>query len=161
MILHGNSWQKNTVDCTAKEPLSGIFWVITDDLSLNDFSLLVLDSTAPSTSHKGDSHTHKTAWSMRSVLFARHPLYHSHLKRREFDHYPRGRVELRKRGDKSTAIIWLNPDIHHPLVIHKIAEAFCLLDCKVQVKEDHSRHYHHKLSLGESTIDDLNSISFY
>ncbi|MDL2214229.1 hypothetical protein LJB76_01555 [Clostridia bacterium OttesenSCG-928-O13] len=150
MLAHESLWLKDGENCATKKPLSGIFWVITDDLSLDDFSLLALDSTAPPTSYKGNSHTHKTAWSMRSVLFSGHPLYHSHLKRREFDYYPRGRVELRKRGDILTAIIWLNPDIHHPMVIHEIAEAFCLSDCKVQVKEDHSRHYHHKLPLEES-----------
>ena len=135
-----------SVNIEVSHPVKGIFWVIAEYSSLNPYSLLALDGSTAFTSRKMESHTHKTAWALRAELFCRHPLYHTHIKQKPFDYYPRGRVELRERSGAITATIWLNPLLNYPNILAAISQAFCLRSCKeIHVKEDHSRHYRHHL----------------
>lgn len=119
----------------------GIFWVIAEDSSFDKFSLLHIDASVPFTSVKGDSHTHKNAWVLKDPLFRTHPLYHSHIKGKPYNFYPRGRVELRQKAGKPHAIIWLNPMLNRWEILDAVKNLFGLESMQVKIKEDHSQHY--------------------
>jgi len=90
----------------------GIFWFIDDKLLC----------------FKSDTFNHRRVWADLPRQTAGGFL---------FNHYPRGRVEL--KHDK--AVIYLNPNICTEPVIEAIKQEFGLSCATVEVKVDGSKHY--------------------
>lgn len=102
-------------------PSSGVFWLIDDKLLA--FSYMI-DATE-GLSKSGTNYNHKLLWeSVRPTDCSK-----------AFDYYPRGRVEIRKKG----AVVFMSPHIGTEYV-PKIMECFDLTE-KPRIHYDGSRHY--------------------
>jgi hypothetical protein len=132
----------------AKELCSGIFWIISDDSDLNDYKLLMFEIPCDMYGnnfgkHKielnaksGGTYNHKRLWASEIKNNSLHKPYN----RKDFDHYPRGRVEI--ANNKAT--IYLNPNINKPSIIREIKQRFGLIPhniANVRVVVDNSAHY--------------------
>lgn len=116
----------------------GIFWCInhnTDEPSLIskavecDINGNVAVSDVTYTSKSGANFNHKIEWKNIDKSIS---------KGKDFNYYPRGRVEVKNSG----VIIYLNPDINNDLVIGKIIEEFDLKGVgDIKIKSDGSKHY--------------------
>ena len=111
-----------------KELCSGIFWFIDDEIL--DFPAINLDATTIGLSKKGTSFNHKKMWDSLSNKI-------THGK--EYNYYPRGRVEIDRLGGVT---IWINPNLNDSKYLQQIKSKFGIRPHNdVKVKEDHSVHY--------------------
>lgn len=101
---------------------SGVFWVIEGELFIVPFD----ENAEIGIAKSGRNYNHKLLW--ESVK--------PHKCNKEYDYYPRGRVEINKRNE---AVIYLNPNIDEEMV-EKIKNSFSLPD-DVRVHYDGSSHY--------------------
>ena len=111
-----------------KELCSGIFWFI--DNEIFDFPATNLDDTTIGLSKKGTSFNHKKLWDNlpNKVTYGK-----------EYDYYPRGRVEIDRLG---RVTIWINPHLDDPKYLQQIKLKFGIMSStNVTVKNDHSEHY--------------------
>lgn len=116
----------------------GIFWCVNhtfDEPSLIvravecDTNGMAIVSDVAYTSKSGTNFNHKIEWENLDKRIS---------KGKGYNHYPRGRVEIKN----SSVIIFLNPDINNDLVIGKIIEEFDLKGVMdIKIKSDGSKHY--------------------
>ncbi len=119
----------------------GIFWIVSrEDIEENDFFLFkiltdrdgnVLASYGDLNSKKGDNYNHRLTW--RSL-----PKEMTHNK--PYNHYPRGRVEIKN----NTAKILINPLLNDERIIDYIKSRFNLNENtigEIRVLIDNSAHY--------------------
>ena len=100
---------------------AGVFWLIDDKLLAISY---MIDATE-GLSKSGTNYNHKFLWeSVRPANCSK-----------AFDYYPRGRVEIRKKG----AVVFMSPHIGTEYV-PKIMECFGLTE-KPRIHYDGSRHY--------------------
>ena len=102
--------------------MKGVFWLIDDNLVSFPFDGQFVDGISKSR----DTYNHRKLWEyVRPKGCAK-----------DFDYYPRGRVELTNKG---RAVIYMSPHIDEKYIglIKKEFE----LEGDVAVKYDHSRHY--------------------
>jgi len=142
------SVKSSAVFSMAKQLCRGIFWVITDSYDLIDWQIIRFgipcDSfgnidSPPSlelNSKTGNSYNHKKVWESE----VRNNNKYKPLNKKEYDYYPRGRVEI----SSNKAIIYLNPNINRSDIVNKIELEFglsshCITD--VKVISDGSSHY--------------------
>ena len=100
----------------------GVFWLIDDELLAVHFD----EDAKYGLSKDGNNYNHRLLW--------------EHVKppkcNKGFDYYPRGRVEINKRGE---AIIYLNQNIDERDII-RIKEVFSLSE-GTRIHYDGSDHY--------------------
>ena len=127
-----------------KELNRGIFWVITEDIELKKYELLIYsvvcdkdgnnqDSSVIYTSKSGNSFNHEQTW--KDLVTS-----DTILRKHAYNYYPRGRVEI-KNGK---ADIYINPNIQkNSKIIDEIKVEFGLdnRNIVVSIKIDGSRHY--------------------
>lgn len=108
--------------CNHTEPKKGVFWIIDGELLAFPF-----DGTYPEgISKSGDTYNHKKLWKSVCPKGCNKP----------YNHYPRGRVEVKKQ---KKAVIYMSP--HIPLTfLPEIKKVFQISD-KPRVMFDHSEHY--------------------
>lgn len=120
----------------------GIFWIVDPDQPENNkeycFRIpvtaagVIISDTFVSNAKSGSTYNHEATWNAMSGRTTR---------RQPFDHYPRGRVEI-KNG---TADIFLSPHINVPDIIGFIKEEFRLTAQngirKIRIHADGSEHY--------------------
>ena len=132
-----------------KQLCCGVFWVITDNDDLSDSQLLVFDipcnpdgslenKSLPIelNSKKGNSYNHKKLWDAEIKNNSKHKPYN----KKDFDYYPRGRVEI----SHNKATIFLNPNININSIVQKIKQMFGLSTSNipmVKIIADGSTHY--------------------
>ncbi len=127
--------------CGEQRELSkGIFWVLADTIEdITPANLLVVAThcdiegnaydQSQCNSKSGNSFNHKATWHMLSTKVTR---------RRAFDYYPRGRVEVTRRK----ATIWLNGILHVEEIVADITRQFGLVNLdSIKVMVDGSEHY--------------------
>ena len=132
----------------AKELCSGIFWIITDSRNIDEYKLLIFDIPyntegnsyddldVPLNAKKGLTYNHKSTWETEIKNNSDHKPYN----KKEYNYYPRGRVEL----SGNCATIFLNPHINTPSIINEIKRKFGLSTYNIQevrVVVDGSDHY--------------------
>jgi len=132
----------------AKELASGIFWVITDSSDISNYKLLIFDipsdpdgnnlgtHTIPLNAKSGGTYNHQRIWNSE---IKNNPV-HKPYNKKEYNHYPRGRVEI----SHNQATIFINPNINVPKIIRNIKLRFGLFPMnisKVRVITDGSGHY--------------------
>ena len=132
----------------SKELSFGIFWIISDSEDLEDYKPLSFsvpydthgcptDNPAiPLNSKSGTSYNHKVMWNEHVKNNPMHKPYN----KKEYSHYPRGRVEI----SKGKAIIFLNPVICREPFISEIKSEFGLGEdniSNIKVVADNSSHY--------------------
>lgn len=124
----------------------GIFWVVNDEKETNLISVTVecdiygnsLDDTVKFSSKSGENFNHKIEWSK---------LPRSITHNKQFNYYPRGRVEIKNGRIK----IFAHPFSCSKEILELINGEFCLEDCETRIKvvSDNSWHYkcvtHHQL----------------
>lgn len=111
----------------------GIFWLIEGELYAKkiecDRSGKVIGDGSELNSKSGDNFNHRLTWEglPKSVTHGK-----------EYNYYPRGRVEI-KNGK---VVIYLNPALNNEEILAELTRLFGLdeLD-SVRVKNDGSRHY--------------------
>lgn len=127
---------------TLKEELSkGIFWIVNpEDMESNKRYCFpipcnpdgVPDSYEGLNSKTGETYNHKKYWSM---------LDKSYTHNKEYNYYPRGRVEI----NHGRATIYLNPNIASDKVLDFISKQFSLTKLNgiqsVRLFPDGSEHY--------------------
>lgn len=111
----------------------GIFWLIENELYVKkiacDKTGCVMGDSSELNSKSGDNFNHKLTWKT---------LPKSVTHRKEYNYYPRGRVEI-KNGK---AVIYLKPTLNTDEIVCKIIAQFGLKEFdSVNVKNDGSRHY--------------------
>jgi hypothetical protein len=124
----------------------GIFWVITDNESLEDYKLLGFrvpcdtygnpkePPEIPLNSKSGTSYNHQMMWNTH----IRNNPQHKPYNKKDFNHFPRGRVEV----SKNKAVIYLNPNIIQDQILEDIQAEFGLSNMpKARVVADNSAHY--------------------
>ncbi|MBQ3544831.1 MAG: hypothetical protein IJA34_07600 [Lachnospiraceae bacterium] len=85
------------------------------------------------TSKSGMNFNHKIEWGKLDKIIT---------KGKEYNYYPRGRVEI----NKNKITVFLNPDINNDIVINKVIEEFELQDINgIRIVVDGSRHYRHQI----------------
>jgi len=114
-----------------KHLCSGVFWILTDNHNLSDYTFLLFDipcdtNGKPDNTHsielnskKGNSYNHKKLWDDKVKNNTKYKPYN----RKEYDYYPRGRVEI----SHNKATIFLNPNINRPDFIELIKQNFGLI----------------------------------
>lgn len=109
----------------AKEPASGVFWVIDGELLAFPFYQddLIMSGIAKS----GTTYNHQKLWNDVKPKKCNKP----------YNYYPRGRVDISANG---TATIYINPNITDSTVQQVIME-FGLSSIPVKIHEDFSNHY--------------------
>ena len=132
----------------AKELCSGIFWIITESRALDSYKLLMFDIPCdingnhrgthkiPLNAKSGNTYNNKRLWEDEIKNNPGHKSYN----KKDFDHYPRGRVEI----SNSRATIYLNPHIEKPSIIDDIKRRFGLNEHtipEIRVVVDGSAHY--------------------
>ena len=114
--------KSESILCMAKEQSRGIFWVIDDELLACQYTEDSLYGVAKS----GNTYNHKKMW--------------EYVKPRgcnkNFDYYPRGRVEFTGKGKP---IIYMNPNISDEF-IPQIKVEFGLREDPA-IRYDNSSHY--------------------
>ena len=133
---------------SCKELCSGIFWVITESVSINDYKLLMFDIPCdtygnPTGSHKiqlnaksGSTYNHRLLWKSEIKNNSTHRPYNT----RSYDYYPRGRVSI----GSNKATIYLNPHINKQEIVDEIKLQFGLSNhniSEIRVVVDGSAHY--------------------
>ena len=134
--------------CEYSQLSAGIFWVITDSSDITDYKLLAFtipcdadgniigDTEHPLKAKSGGTYNHKRLWEDDIKNNPTHKPYN----KREFWHYPRGRVEIAN----NRATIYLNPNIMVDGIIDEIKRKFGLnlrTVSEVRVLADGSAHY--------------------
>lgn len=132
----------------AKELHSGVFWVITEHSDLSGWNLLMFDIPCDTSGNvtgetsvrlnakSGNTYNHKKLWESEIKNNPAHKPYN----RREYDYYPRGRVDI----SNNSATIYLNHHINVPEIIRSVKVKFGLIErniSKVRVFSDGSDHY--------------------
>lgn len=119
----------------------GLFWVVNHN---TDEPILIIKSVACNTEGKelisveytsksGENFNHKIEWGKLSKEIT---------KGKEYNYFPRGRVEI----NKGRVAIFLNPDINNEVVINKVIEEFELQNIEnIRLIDDGSRHYGYHL----------------
>ena len=131
-----------------KELCSGIFWIISDYSDLSDYKLLMFDipcdvfgnnigtPAVALNSKSGGTYNHKKLWESEIKNNSAHKPYN----KKDFDYYPRGRVEI----SNNRATIYLNSNINQTFIIDEIMGQFGLSQrniSSVRVVVDNSAHY--------------------
>ena len=126
----------------------GIFWIISDTEDLAEYKLLSFSVPCdvdgipidmpdiPLNSKSGTSYNHKLIWNEH----VKNSLKHKSYNKKEYSHYPRGRVEI----SKGKAIIYLNPFICREPFIREIKTEFGLCENNIsgiRIVADNSAHY--------------------
>ena len=119
----------------ARELRKGVFWYIEVWLVTVSAACDVCGNSAEDvafSSKSGENFNHKGEWEK---------LPKSVTGGRAYNHFPRGRVEI-KNG---RADIWLTPDLNCENVLNAVRREFGLErdDIKIAVRPDNSRHYRH------------------
>ena len=108
----------------------GIFWVISDSETLNDYKLLYFNVPCdiygnaietpdiPLNSKSGASYNHKAVWES----YVKNNRLHKPYNKTDYNYYPRGRVEI----SNNKAMIYLNPYINQAHILTEIKAAFGL-----------------------------------
>jgi hypothetical protein len=132
----------------APQLCSGIFWILSDYYDLSDYKLLMFNipcdiNGTPNNTHSialnsksGNSYNHKKLWESE----VKHNNEYRPYNKRDYDYYPRGRVEIAH----NRAVIYLNPHINKSNFIETIKQGFGLLAnniSEVRVIADGSDHY--------------------
>ena len=132
----------------AKQLCSGVFWIITDNHDLSDYTLLsysipcdtsgmpIGSHSIPLNAKSGLTYNHKKLWEQE---ISNNPLYRL-FNKKDFDYFPRGRVVI----SNSKAVIYLNPGINTTRIIDDIKREFGLTEQNisyVRVHNDNSQHY--------------------
>ena len=132
----------------ARQLCSGVFWVITDDSDISTYKLLMFEIPCdlqgnaigghqiPLNSKSGGTYNHKKLWNEE----IKNKTIHRPYGKKEYDYYPRGRVEI--ANDR--AIIYLNPNINSTKIVNDIKLRFGLSRhniSNVRVSTDNSEHY--------------------
>ena len=133
---------------TDKHLSRGVFWVLTDSFSLDNWSLLAFDIPCDSSgnisgspelnlnSKKGNSYNHRKLWEEEIKSNSSYRPYN----KKEYNHYPRGRVEV----SNNKATIFLNHHINLPEIVEEIKTKFGLSShniSEVNMVVDGSVHY--------------------
>lgn len=100
----------------------GVFWLIGDEF----LAIPYMEGTTIGLAKSGKNYNHKLLWNYVKPRGCN----------REFDYYPRGRVEIGSRG---RAVIFMSPYIDKAYV-PQIMEIFGITE-PVRVRYDGSRHY--------------------
>ena len=132
----------------AKQLSKGIFWIVSENYDLSDWRLIFFDipcdlngnsegipSIKPN-SKSGLTYNHKHIW---EETIKKNSTY-SPYNKKEYDYYPRGRVEI----SNNKATIYLNPHINSEDIINNIKSKFGLSFyniSEVNVNVDGSSHY--------------------
>jgi hypothetical protein len=131
-----------------KELCSGIFWVISDDYNLDVYKLLIFEIPCDASgnnlgihnvelnSKSGSTYNHKKIWESEIKNNSAHKPYN----KKDYDHYPRGRVEIAN----NRATIYLNPNINTDTIVDDIKRSFGLSESNIadiRVISDNSTHY--------------------
>ena len=120
------------------EPLKGVFWLIEGNILAVPY-----DEKFPyGLSQSGDTYVHKKIWEYVRPKGCK----------QTYNYYPRGRVEIKKRG---RAVVYMNPNIA-PEYMKDIIEKFHLSEERPRVIYDHSRHYKCHLDAGWNRNECLN-----
>ncbi len=117
----------------------GIFWIVDQNSLYNNRDYLfkiktdkdgsIIEHELPLNSRKGNNYAHKQTWQILPYALTRN---------KSFDYYLRGRVEIRNGKCR----IDLNPNINQPEIVEYLKNEFELMDfTKIEVMEDHSKHY--------------------
>jgi hypothetical protein len=132
----------------AKELSLGIFWVITETRTLDDYKLLAFDIPCDMygnhqrdpdlqpNAKSGKSYNHKLLWEEGIKGNSKHRPYN----KKEYNYYPRGRVEI----SNNKAKIFLNPHINVEKIINNVKHEFGLNPHNIPTIEaivDGSTHY--------------------
>lgn len=113
----------------------GLFWFVNSELitkfvECNAEGMALED--VEYTSKSGENFNHKIEWENLSKEIT---------KGKEYNYFPRGRVEI----NKGKITIFLNPDINSEDVINKVIEEFELQDIEnIRIVTDGSRHYEYQ-----------------
>jgi len=140
------------IDCEyiteTKELSLGIFWVITESRTLDDYKLLAFNIPCDTNGNhqsnpeiqpnakSGKSYNHKKLWENTIKNNPDHRPYN----KKDYDYYPRGRVEI----SNNKATIFLNPAINVKKVIKDIKREFGLNEQNIpdiRIVVDGSVHY--------------------
>jgi len=101
----------------------GLFWIKCESLeNLHNDKFGILSSHNSTKSHKEVWERYKKVW--------------KELRQYDFDHYPRGRVQL----DSKKATIYLTPILDIEIVVEQIIKTFDL-NGKIKIVRDGSEHY--------------------
>ena len=126
----------------------GIFWIISDSSDLEGYKLIRFcvscdaygiateKPSIPLNSKSGTSYNHKAIWNDHIKSSASHKPY----SRENYNHYPRGRVEI----SNNKAIVYLNPFLCQPKILDEIKMAFGLTKSNIdniKIVADNSPHY--------------------
>ena len=116
----------------------GLFWCVNYDSDKPTLIIKAIDcdisgkaitNNVQYTSKSGRNFNHKIEWNRFSK---------SITKGKQYNYYPRGRVEI----NNSKISIFLNPDINKDVVIRKIIEEFDLVMIEdIRIISDGSSHY--------------------
>ena len=109
---------------------SGVFWVITDSVDLDEYIFLPLYAKNSIASN------HKKLWAEK----IKHNAAHKPYNRKDYNHYPRGRVEIAS----NLATIYLNPHINTLAIVDEIKAQFGVNEHsidEIRVVSDGSAHY--------------------
>jgi len=127
---------------------SGVFWILSDSYDLNDYEILIFDipcdsygkpdnkHTVELNSKRGNNYNHKKLWENSVKNNNKYKPYN----RKEYNYYPRGRVEI----SNNKAAIYLNPHLNNDFLIELIKQKFGLFPDNipvVNVISDGSKHY--------------------
>jgi hypothetical protein len=125
---------------------SGIFWIISDNYDLSDHKLLMFGIPCDSDGNPNNTHTielnsksgttynHKKLWEDEIKNNSEHRPYN----KRDFDYYPRGRVQI----SHNRVDIYLNSHLNQPRFIEEINQKFGLFKIpEVRIITDGSDHY--------------------
>lgn len=110
----------NAVEFENNHGKRGVFWVVDGELLPYPFDGRIPEAIAKS----GNTYNHKLLWE------------HEKPKKKPFDYYPRGRVDINSRGE---AVIYMNPNIGKE-IIPKIKTAFGITTEPI-IKYDRSERY--------------------
>ena len=132
----------------AKQLSSGVFWIITDNHELSDYTLLSYcipcdtygnptgSHSIPLNAKSGQTYNHKKLWEQE---IGNNPQYRP-FNKKAYDYFPRGRVVI----SNNKAVIYLNPSINTKRIIDDIKREFGLTGqniSDVRVMNDNSQHY--------------------
>lgn len=110
----------------------GLFWVVDYNLITKSVKCNIEGKALESveyTSKSGENFNHKIEWGKLSKEIT---------KGKEYNYFPRGRVEIYK----GRISIFLNPDINNEVVINKVIDEFGLHNIdNIRIIADGSRHY--------------------
>lgn len=116
-------------------PLKGIFWFVKesgdDNLRIITKTISPEDSDFIGNSKNAETYNHRLTW---GIISADEP---REIRNREWNYFPRGRVEI----VRNKATVYLNPILNEEKYHMEIAAAFNLSSLKIRYISDGSEHY--------------------